>query len=102
MCASELTCTSLTVTLADSRAVRVPDGMMTLSVRPGTPPLQLAGSVQLLDSAPVHVLVLGPPPVMLNAALLAFGAPPLDPTSVYPVPALSNVRSLNVAIPATA
>src|SRR2546427_6891788 len=39
---------------------------------------------------------------MLNGALVAGVAPLVEATSVYPLPALSIVRPVNVAIPATA
>ncbi len=42
------------------------------------------------------------PPVMVKAALVAWGSAPEAATSVYPVPALSIRKSANVTMPATA
>src|SRR5437870_12446009 len=62
----------------------------------------IAAPAVVLLGCPVNTSCVALPAVMLNAVDVGSVRPPLDATSVYPVPALSIERPENVATPLTA
>src|SRR5687768_2731392 len=75
--------------------------MMASSTVPGTPFAQFAGSVHVLDAAPVHVRD-APAARMQNVLLVAPERVVADAVREYPVPALLILKFENVATPLTA